>query len=60
MGVIRLDDLPLELSAAQAVEAAYGQDIDWIAERLRNRLSVLVECDKAITQQHGRAVERTR
>lgn len=48
MAVIRLDDLPLELTTAQAIEAAYAEDLDAIAQRLRSRLSVLVECDKAI------------
>lgn len=51
MGVLRLDQLPLELTSAQAVEAAYGAELDTICERLRSRLSVLVECDKGLTQQ---------
>lgn len=50
MAVIRLDELPLELSAAQAIEAAYRPDLDEIAQRLGARLSVLIECDKAIAQ----------
>ncbi|MBI2301475.1 MAG: AAA family ATPase [Armatimonadetes bacterium] len=51
MAVIRLADLPLELTTAQAVEAAHARDLDWIVGRLRSRLSVLVECDKAVTPQ---------
>ncbi|NUQ00425.1 MAG: AAA family ATPase [Armatimonadetes bacterium] len=51
MAIIRLEDFPLELSPSQAIEAAYQPDLDWIAQRLGARLSVLVECDKAITQQ---------
>ncbi|MCC7490788.1 MAG: AAA family ATPase [Fimbriimonadaceae bacterium] len=51
MAGIRLADLPQELSTAQAVEAAYGGDLDNLRERLQARLSVLVECDKALTQQ---------
>ena len=50
MAQLHLDQLPLELTASQAVEAAYGADLDRIAERLRRRLSVLIECDKALTQ----------
>lgn len=48
MAVITLDSLPLELTTAQAIEAAYAQDLDWITQRLRSRLSVLVECEKAL------------
>lgn len=50
VALIRLDELPDELTTGQAVEAAYRDDLDWIAERLRNRLSVLVEADKPLTQ----------
>lgn len=49
MAVIRLEALPLELSDAQAIDAAYGAELDRIVERLRSRLSVLVECDKVVT-----------
>ncbi len=50
MGLLRLDDLPSELTADQAIEAAYAADLDQLTERLRDRLSVLVECDKLLTQ----------
>jgi cell division protease FtsH len=50
MAVINLDQLPLELTNPQAITAAYGPDLDWLADKLRARLSVLVECDKVITQ----------
>ncbi|HBP18823.1 MAG TPA: ATP-binding protein, partial [Planctomycetes bacterium] len=41
-------DLPLELNVDDAVEAAYGEDLDWIADKLRRNVSVLVECDKQV------------
>lgn len=50
MGLLRLDDLPTELTADQAIEAAYAPDLDQLTDRLRSRLSVLVECDKLLTQ----------
>lgn len=50
MGLLRLDDLPTELTADQAIEAAYATDLDQLTDRLRSRLSVLVECDKLLTQ----------
>ncbi|HEV8324198.1 MAG TPA: AAA family ATPase [Myxococcota bacterium] len=43
-----IDGLPENLSEQEAVEAVYGEDLDWIVRRLRQRLSVLVECDKAL------------
>ena len=41
--------LPKDLSAEQAVEAAYAQELAEVATRLRNRLPVLIECDKELT-----------
>jgi cell division protease FtsH len=41
--------LPKDLSAEQAVEAAYAHELAEVATRLRNRLPVLIECDKEIT-----------
>lgn len=49
MSTIPIDNLPAEISVEQAVQEAYAEDLDWVEERLRNRLSVLIECDKALT-----------
>jgi cell division protease FtsH len=45
---IPIDTLPEELADQDAVEAVHGEDLDWIARRLGQRLSVLVECDKQL------------
>src|SRR5262249_23235606 len=39
-------DLPVELSAAQSVEAAYAGALAEAASKLQRGLPVLVECDK--------------
>lgn len=44
-----LADLPTDLAEEDAVEAAYGDDLDWVADKLRRGVSVLLECDKQIT-----------
>lgn len=49
MSTIPLEEFPLEITVEQAVQEAYAEDLDWVEERLRNRLSVLIECDKALT-----------
>lgn len=43
-----LAQLPLDLTLEDAVEAAYGDDLDWVAGKLRKGVSVLVECDKQL------------
>src|SRR5262249_38913615 len=43
-----IQDLPLELTLDDAVEAVYGDDLRWAEEKLRQRLSVLIECDKQV------------
>lgn len=45
---ILISSLPKELSYREAVEAVYGEDIEWIVHKLRVGLSVLVECDKQL------------
>lgn len=42
-------DLPRELSAAQAVEAAYAGPLAEVASQLTRGLPVLIECDKELT-----------
>ncbi|MCB9642607.1 MAG: AAA family ATPase [Myxococcales bacterium] len=46
---IAIASLPQELSYDEATEAVYREDLDWIEEKLRLGLSVLVECDKQLT-----------
>ena len=46
---VKISALPLELSELEAVEAAYGRDIDFVEEKLSRGLSVLIECDKQLT-----------
>ena len=36
-------DLPIDMAEEDAIEAAYGDDLDWIAGKLRRGVSVLVE-----------------
>jgi cell division protease FtsH len=43
-----ISDLPLDLNLDDAVEAAYGDDLDWIAGKLRRGVSVLIEADKQV------------
>ncbi|MEZ6187784.1 MAG: AAA family ATPase [Planctomycetota bacterium] len=43
-----ISKLPTFLSPDEAVEEAYGPDLDWIAEKLRRGVSCLVECDKQL------------
>ena len=57
--LIAIGDLPAELSYDDAIEAVYGDDLDWIESKLRQRLSVRVECDKQLTLYFYRAL-RTR
>ncbi len=46
---IHLIQLPVDITEREAVEAAYEKDLQWIEERLRNGLSVLIECDKILS-----------
>jgi cell division protease FtsH len=43
------EELPLELSLSDAVEAAYPGELTRAHEALRRRLPVMVECDKELT-----------
>jgi cell division protease FtsH len=49
-GTLSLAELPRELDALDAIEAVYGEDLDWAVERLSRGASVLFECDKALGQ----------
>ena len=40
-----IENLPVELTLPEAVEAVYGPDLDWVEDKLRQKMSVLVECD---------------
>lgn len=40
--------LPSDISLEDAVEAVYGDDLDWISGKLRRGVSCLVECDKQL------------
>lgn len=55
---IPLGDLPVELSADDAIELAYREDLDWIEHKLRLGLSVLVDCDKQLTLYLYKALRR--
>lgn len=54
----RIDSLPTQLSYDEAVEAAYREDLDWIEEKLRARLSVLIECDKQLSNYIYKALRK--
>jgi cell division protease FtsH len=40
--------LPSDISLEDAVEAVYGDDLDWLSSKLRRGVSCLVECDKQL------------
>ncbi len=46
---IAIASLPQALTYDEATEAIYREDLDWIEEKLRLKLSVLIECDKQLT-----------
>jgi cell division protease FtsH len=43
-----ISDLPTDLSLDDAVEGIYGEDLDWLGDKLRRGVSCLVECDKQL------------
>ena len=47
-GRVRVDSLPEELSLDDAIEVAYGDELQWVEAKLRHGLSVLIECDKQL------------
>lgn len=47
--LVPIDSLPQELTFDDATEAVYRDDLDWIEDKLRQGLSVLIECDKQLT-----------
>lgn len=53
---IEISRLPIDLSSDQAVEVAYRVELDWIEDKLLHGLSVLVECDKQLTNHLYRAI----
>ena len=55
---IPIADLPSSLTYDEAVEAAYREDLDWIEEKLRSRLSVLIECDKQLSNYIYKALRK--
>lgn len=55
---IPITTLPTSLTYDEAVEAAYREDLDWIEEKLRSRLSVLIECDKQLSNYIYKALRK--
>lgn len=55
---VQIDSLPVELTYDEAVEAAYREDLDWIEDKLRSRLSVLIECDKQLSNYIYKALRK--
>ena len=55
---IPIDSLPTHLTYDEAVEAAYREDLDWIEEKLRSRLSVLIQCDKQLSNYIYKALRK--
>jgi cell division protease FtsH len=51
-------DLPIDLNEDDAVEEIYGPDLDWVSEKLRKGVSVLVECDKQLVTWFYSAIRR--
>jgi ATP-dependent Zn protease/intein/homing endonuclease len=55
---VAISTLPATLTYDDAVELAYREDLDWIEEKLRSRLSVLIECDKQLSNYIYKALRR--
>ena len=58
MNSIAISDLPLELTEDDAVGLVYREDLDWVEDKLRQGLSVLIECDKQLTLYLYKAIRR--
>jgi len=58
METIRIADLPKELTEDDSVGIVYRDDLDWIEDKLRQGLSVLIECDKQLTLYLYKAIRR--
>ena len=41
-GRVRIDSLPEELTLDDAIEVAYGDELEWVEKKLRHGLSVLI------------------
>lgn len=54
--LVDIDSLPVELTADDAVEAAYRSELVQIQEKLSQGISVLIECDKQLTVHLYRAL----
>lgn len=54
--IVSESELPLELSAFEAVEAAYPEEIEGTVDALRRQLPVLIECDKELTPYFYRTI----
>lgn len=55
---VPISSLPATLTYDEAVEAAYREDLDWIEEKLNSRLSVLIECDKQLSNYIYKALRK--
>ncbi|MFT4978103.1 MAG: cell division protease FtsH, partial [Myxococcota bacterium] len=58
MTALPISSLPTDLTDDDAVEATYRDDLDWIEGRLRQQMSVLIECDKQLTLYLYKALRR--
>jgi len=56
--LVSIDTLPTELTFDQTIEIVHRQDLDWLENKLRQGLSVLVECDKQLTLYLYRAIRK--
>ena len=50
--LIKETDLPQELTAEEAVEAAYANELAEVASKLNRGLPTLIECDKDTLSLH--------
>ncbi|MFT5685404.1 MAG: cell division protease FtsH [Myxococcota bacterium] len=58
MDTINISALPRELTEDDSVGLVYRDDLDWIEDKLRQGLSVLVECDKQLTLYLYKAIRK--
>lgn len=56
--LVPIATLPVDITPDEAVEETYRDDLDWIEQKLRSGLSVLVDCDKQLTLYLYRSLRR--
>jgi len=58
VSAIPIESLPLELTSADTIEAAYRDELDRVVEKLGQGISVIIECDKQLVVHLFRALRQ--